>query len=382
MASEPDPGLLEELTEPDLGLLKELIEWRPPHGVISAYLDTEPTDRKEGWRLALRDGLKPVGEAKGASHAAKIAIRATVERVQEHFPEGMPRSGRCQIGFVEVAEKPGRDLWSATQIVPAMPAVVHRERPYLEPLVELLDDGWPVGAVAVSAEQIRLFEWRLGITEELDRWGARISRRAWRERKAAKPRNPAAGQAVSAAGKDQYDQRLEANRERFLRRTGPLIAEEADRRDWRLVLAYGDPHEVEILGADADGLRLEAAGDANVVNETVEEVGRRVTVAVTDLNRNRELELVERATDAALENNRRGSLGLAPTFAALAEGRVEHLIFQGASRVREERTEAVAKSAEDLIEGAVRTSAQITPVEGEAAEALTPHEGVAALWRY
>ena len=93
-------------------------------------------------------------------------------------------------------------------------------------------------------------------------------------------------------------------------------------------------------------------------------------------------ELVERATDAALENNRRGSLGLAPTFAALAEGRVEHLIFQGASRVREERTEAVAKSAEDLIEGAVRTSAQITPVEGEAAEALTPHEGVAALWRY
>jgi Bacterial archaeo-eukaryotic release factor family 5 len=198
---------------------------------------------------------------------------------------------------------------------------------------------------------------------------------------AASGGNPAAGQAVSASGKDQYDQRLEANRERFLRRSGPLVGAEAERRDWRLVLAYGDHHEVEILG-DADGVRLEPMAEANVIGESVEEVGRRVTDDVADLNRRRELELVERAMGAALESDRRGSLGLAPTLDALAEGRVEHLIFQGASRDREERTEAVAKNADDLIEGAVRTSAQITPVEGEAARALTPYEGVAALWRY
>ncbi len=371
MASEPDPGLL-----------KDLVEWRPPHGIISVYLEIDPGDRSDGWRLALRDGLKALGEAEDASHEGKLAIRGTVGRILERFQPRSTSSGRCQIGFVEVAEKPGRELWAATQIVPAQPAIVHRERPHLEPLVDLLDDGWPVGVVAVSAEQIRLFEWRLGVTEELDRWGARISRRAWRERKAAKPRNPAAGQAVSASGKDQYDQRLEANRERFLRHTGPLIADEALRRDWRLVLAYGDHHEVEILGADADGVGLRPMAEANLIGEGVEEVGRRVTADVTELNRQRELELVERVTEAALESDRRGSLGLAPTVAALAEGRVEHLIFQGASRDREERTEVVAERADDLIEGAVRTSAQITPVEGEAARALTPHEGVAALWRY
>jgi hypothetical protein len=369
MASEPDPGLL-----------KELIEWRPSHGIISVYLEIDPGDRSEGWRLALRDGLKPLAEANG-SHEAKLAARATLERIPDRFPEGSTPSGRCQIGFVEVAEKPGRELWASSQMVPAEPGVVRRERPHLEPLVELLDDGWPIGVVAVAAEQVRLFEWRLGVTEELDRWGARISRRQWRERKAAKPRNPAAGQAVSASGKDQYDQRLEANRERFLRRSGPLVGAEAERRDWRLVLAYGDHHEVEIIG-DADGVRLEPMAEANVIGESVEEVGQRVTEDVADLNRRRELELVERAMGAALESDRRGSLGLAPTLDALAEGRVEHLIFQGASRDREERTEAVAKNADDLIEGAVRTSAQITPVEGEAARALTPYEGVAALWRY
>lgn len=276
MASEPDPSLL-----------KDLIEWRPPHGVISVYLEIDPGDRSDGWRLALRDGLKPVAEVDGLSHESKLAARATVERILERFPEGSTPSGRCQIGFVEVAEDSPRELWSAAQMTPGEPAVVLRDRPHLEPLIELLDDGWPIGVVAVSAEQIRLFEWRLGAIEELDRWGAQISRRAWRERKAAKPRNPAAGQAVSASGKDQYDQRLEANRERFLRHTGPSIAAEADRRDWRLVLAYGDPHEVEILGADADGLRLQPAAEANVIGESAEEIRRRVTGAVTDLNRRR-----------------------------------------------------------------------------------------------
>lgn len=371
MASEPDPGLL-----------KELIEWRPPHGVISAYLEINPGDRSEGWRLALRDGLKPLAEAGSGSHEAKLAARATVKRILDRFPEGSTPSGRCQIGFIEVAEGPARELWSSTQMTPAEPAVVLRDRPHLEPLVELLDDGWPVGVVAVSAEQIRLFEWRLGVIEELERWGAQISRGAWRERKAPVSSNPAAGHAVSASGKDQHDQRLEANRERFLRQTGPLIEEEAQRRDWRLILAYGDPHHVETLGAEGDAVRLQPVADADVIGEGAEEIGRRVADAVTDLNRRRELELVERATDAALESDRRGSLGLAPTLAALAEGRVEHLIFQGPSTDPEERTEAAAKSADDLIEGAVRTSAQITPVEGEAARALTPHEGVAALWRY
>ena len=371
MASEPDPSVL-----------AELVEWRPAHGVISVYLEIEPGDRSDGWRLALRDGLKPLFERSGGSHEEKLAARATVERVLDRFPEGSIPSGRCQIGFVEVAEKPGRELWASTQMVPAQPSVVHRERPHLEPLVELLDDGWPLGVVAVSAEQVRVFEWRLGITEELDRWGARISRRQWRERKAGKPRNPAAGQAVSAAGKDQHDQRLEANRERFLRQSGPLVVKEAGRRDWRLILAYGDHHEVEILGADADGPGIRPMAEANVIGESVEDVGRRVSEDVTELNRQRELELVQRAIGAALESDRRGSLGVAPTEAALAEGRVEHLVFQGDSRDREERTEAVANRADDLIEAAVLTSAQITPVEGEAARALTPHEGVAALWRY
>src|SRR5215207_3643729 len=102
MASEPNPEVLEQL-----------VEWRPPDGVVSVYLLTEPGDRSEGWRLALRDGLRPLIETDDGSHQRKLATRATVERILDRFPESSTPSGRCQIGFVEVSEKPGRELWSS-----------------------------------------------------------------------------------------------------------------------------------------------------------------------------------------------------------------------------------------------------------------------------
>jgi hypothetical protein len=127
--------------EPDPGLLKELVEWRPPQGVVSVYLEIDPGDRSDGWRIVLKDGLKPIGDVEGASHERKLALRSTVARIEERFEPEVPLSGRCQIGFVEVAEKPGRELWEATQIVPAQPGIAYRERPHLEPLADLLDDG-------------------------------------------------------------------------------------------------------------------------------------------------------------------------------------------------------------------------------------------------
>jgi release factor family 5 len=368
--------------EPDPGTLKALVEWQPPHGVISIYIPIDHADRSEGWRVALKDGLKPLDKAKDDSHEHKLAIRATIERVLEHFPDESAPPGRCEIGFVEVAEVPGQELWAATQMATAHPAVVHRERPHLEPLVDLLDEGWPVGAIAVSSETVRLLEWRLGDAEELDRWGARINRRSWRERKAPAPRDPATGQAVSASGRDQFEQRLEANRERFLHQAGQLLDAEAGQRDWRAVLAFGDRHYVEALAADLDQARLHFAAESNIVQEELPEIAERIGEAVVDLNRRRELELVERAEEAALAGKPRGSLGLKPTVEALEIGRVETLIFQGDSRDPEERTELVSRHADELIEDAVLTSADITPVEGEAARALTPHEGVAAIWRY
>ena len=86
--------------------------------------------------------------------------------------------------------------------------------------------GAPVGVVAVSAERIHLYEWKLGSLELVHDWEAEMYSLDWRERKAGKPSDVARTQGATSSGRDQHDQRLERNRARFLEETGGLTAGE------------------------------------------------------------------------------------------------------------------------------------------------------------
>ncbi|HYG96153.1 MAG TPA: hypothetical protein VD741_03505, partial [Solirubrobacterales bacterium] len=68
----------------------------------------------------------------------------------------------------------------------------------------------------------------------------------------------------------------------------------------------------------------------------------------------------------------RGSLGLEETKAALAEGRVDHLVFDA----------AIGEEAESLIRAALAGGGQVTVVRDEVAEPLAEADGVAAILRY
>ena len=86
--------------------------------------------------------------------------------------------------------------------------------------LKLLDEGAPIGVVAVSAERIHLYEWKLGALDLIHDWEAEMYSLDWRERKAGKPSDVARTQGAASSGRDQYDQRLEHNRARFLKETG------------------------------------------------------------------------------------------------------------------------------------------------------------------
>jgi len=382
---------------PDKELLAELAAWRPPRGVISLYLRTDPDDPRQGWRTELRDGLKRLvegGAGEGADHRA--ALRASAERITGRFPSGRHPGGRLQLGFVEVAEQPGREIWRSLQFSTQGTSLLHRERPYVRPLVELLDDGAPVGVIAVSAEHVRLLEWSLGIVEEIKEFSPSFMKRLWRERRGPRQRDIARGQVTTSAGKDQIDQRLEANRERFLHQTGRKIRTFLDRRRWRLLLAFGDR---SIIGDIADGLgqrpELRVAGEENLMHAERLQLADKIEEAVRLCNRERERELVSQATDAALAANGRGSLGVEETMRALEQGRVEHLVL-AAERPVDVDPPAHPNQAGDgnvdpigdaviserMIEQALMTSAAVTTVEGEAAAELARHGGVGALLRY
>jgi Bacterial archaeo-eukaryotic release factor family 10 len=374
---------------PDESAAKDLLAWRPPLGVISIYLDLRPEDRGEPWRIELEHGLgAAIKRADGGRQ--KEALEQTARRISARFPaEPAEQEGRTHVGFVEVARKPAREEWFSLQLPLDASAVVLNSRPLVLPLLTLMDDGAPRGVAAVSSEWVRLFVWAFGSLEEVDDWELEYFGLDWRERKAQRPGDPARVHGAKAAGRDQFDQRLEANREHFLRETGRLAAAEVKERGIDELLAFGDPPAVRELSEGAGAvLRTRAAGEQNLIGVPLGEIQAQVTSTIEVLNRERELTLVSRVVDEA-HGGTRGALGPQETSQALAEGRVEHLLIDPE---REYSGDPIGSLNSDddaelpvpdrLVAAALATRARVTPVEGEAAERLASSDGIGALLRY
>jgi release factor family 5 len=366
-------------TELPTGLaIDELLDWRPEHGVLSVCVAVDRGDRGEGWRIDLRNKLDAAIEEGDDAHDRGRALRAAGQRVLNRFEEEELPSGRCHIGFLEAAEKRGRDIWTAAQMTDFATSAGYGPRARLTQLLELLDEGAAIGVVAVSSERVHLYEWKLGELELVHDWEAELYMIDWRERKAEKPGDLAHMQGAASSGRDQYDQRLDHNRARFLKETGGLIANEAQGRDWRRVIAFGDPEHVRELGERAGkGTEVELAEVVDVINEKRGRLLSRVNDAVRRGNRRRELALIQRAEGGAATPGGRGALGLIDVQRCLTEGRVQHLIYDANAQSSE-----LADLEDEVVERALRTSAEITPVEDEAAEVLREHGGIAAVLRY
>jgi hypothetical protein len=360
--------------------MDELLDWRPELGVLTVCVGVDPADRGEGWLIDLRNQLNSAVEGSDDGHDRGRALRATAQRVLDRFEEEELPSGRCQIGFCEAAERRARDVWTAAQMDGFRTRASYADRPRLTPVLKLLDEGAAIGAVAVSSERVLLYEWQLGALDLVHDWEAEMYIPDWRERKAQKPADLASTQGPSASGRDQYDQRLEHNRARFLKEAGRLIAHETRERDWRRLIAFGDPAHVRELdeGVEENALDLGLADGANVISEDDRrKLLERVNAAVREGNRRRDLSLIERAVEGAQTPGGHGALGLVDIQRALNEARVEHLIYDADPGDQE-----LVEAEDEMVERALRTSAKLTPVEDEAAEKLGEHDGVAAILRY
>jgi hypothetical protein len=382
----PDPGTLKP---PGPVTLTELLGWRPPQGVLSLYIVIDPGDRSQGWRTAVRNGLSEVvRSAEGSDHELRKAVRATADRVERDLEEDWDDEPRGLIGFVEVAAEQGEERWYGIQIPPHRIEVRHTAGAQVHQLLELLDDGAPLGLAAVSAEKVRLFDWRLGRVEQLHDWELAYFAGDWKERKAQRPRDPAHGEAVSASGRDQYDQRLEANRERFAGQTGRLAHQESRKRNWRHAVVFGDQRYVSKFSEGfEDGVALLHI-EGNLTSEPTDRIERRIEEILPELNRSREMGLIERIKEAAYAEGR-SSLGAEETFQALSEGRVQHLVYDAERDYAAAELDPAAASSLDgeplierMVELAVSTGAEITPVEGASAQMLAQEGGVVALLRY
>ena len=378
---------------PNADGLRELAEWAPRFGVISVCFDAEPGDRSERWRIELRDRLRQldVPEGEVERHRRRTALGRAVESVLGRFSrDAPPPGGRTQLGYVALDEDGGQRWYSSQVPVPRFDVGLD-SRPHLRPLVEVADRARPFAVAALSSERIRLFDFAGGWIEEAAALELETFELDWRERKAQRVVHPSRGQGASASGKDQYGQRLDANRERFVKQAGERARAWVADRDRPEVLVFGDRALASRFSAELkDGVDLTCLEDTDLISEPTNQIAARVIEALPGIDRARQNALVAEALDQTRAGGR-GSLGVDETAQALAEGRVGRLLIDAERDLgaRPELADPLGISradagdiAEWMIEAAIRTSATVTPLRDEAAESLADQEGVGALLRY
>ena len=364
------------MSEPTLEEAREVSEWRPELGVLSVYVGFDPADRGGGWRTELRNALDGILEShKEAEHEHRVALRATAKRLLERFEDGDLRPPpRGEVGFVEVAGKEATEHWWGTGEAPVADACAeYAPEPVVAPLISLLCRGRARAVAIVSAEHVRLLSYAGGALEELEDWELSVFSLDWRERKSHSTTDPSRGQGVSASGHDQYDERLEHNRQRFLAECGELAARALEKHGLEEAIVFGPAKDAEHFegGFGAAKSKVVRGGDADLISVPKGKLGETVAAAIERRDGERDRALVDRAL-AEVKGGSRGSAGMQETKEALAEGRVDHLVLDG----------ALDGDLESLLRAAFAGSAEVTIVRDELAAPLAEAEGVAAILRY
>lgn len=383
--------------------IRDLIDIDDPKGVLSVYVGHVPEDAANPQPRAPIDvrnqtrALKEELEGRDPDLAAAVDKRLSelsgeIDRLCD------PREhGRGRVLFAGVDS--GRV--ETVQLQVTLPTrVVHHERAFIRPLVAAHDEGRPAGILVVHRHGARLLRWALGEAEELASWDFETGDLS-RQKSGptpAQPQHPGHG----TDHKERHEERVDEHRHRFFRSVADEVLSTLKEHGWDRLVLSGPPKicdEVEDL-VSGNAHRLLAA-DQNWEDAPPHKVAEQVEPLLRTIHRDRERDLVDAAVERALGGNA-GAVGLRNVCAALNEGRVSHLLFrsdlqhegyvssEGTIHPRVEGSMADSDVeltreplfVERMVERAVGTDAEVTPVDEDVADALDEHEGVAALLRW
>src|SRR5262245_11491940 len=230
-----------KLNESAISALAQLAD---PIGVISLYVG-RPLDRAAQQPmvpLEIRDLVRKLEQDLRGSLPKK-----DFERVHERFAALEPEldrmleiasPGRGHALFAPVTQK---DRLETINVQLPLPTNLYFSKAAnVRPLIQALDEGRPAGMVTVHRDGAHVFEWRLDETEEIEKHVFDMYSDEWREMKGPAEPNPMRG-TQSVSHKDQFEKRLDANRQRFIKEIAERLSHVIVDRKWERLVMFGDP---------------------------------------------------------------------------------------------------------------------------------------------
>lgn len=387
--------------------LKNLIGFRDDEGVLSFYVgftpeqaaDPQPTAPIE-IRNQVRDLRQRIHEEAPHDRWQKVeqrldALESDIESLLD------PRAhGRGRAMFVAVSD--GRTERIALQM-PFKDRVVLHDSAFVRPLVAAHDEGRVAGIIVAHRMGTRILEWGVGEAQELQTRDFELTDAQLADIKSGPSGNNPRMAQEGLVNRERFEDRIDENRHRFLKSSIHDVIELAKDRGWDRVVVAGTPkirQEVKAALPTENGFTVLEA-DAAWETESPSQIADQAWPILRSVHRQRELQLVDRAKEAALSGNS-GALGLRNVLKALNQGQVRHLLFQSDLQLEGYTTDEGTLHAEvggpaaqagfemhrepllveRMIEKVVEMGGRATPCDEEAAGALGEHGGVAALLRW
>jgi hypothetical protein len=385
--------------ELDLAGVRELAARTAPHGFLSIYVDA--SGRADGIRDAAIELKNRLGElerniaAEGPPERAR-ALRAAIDGLSQDLAWLTDPStpGRGRALFAPLGD--GEPLRFSSQM--RLPnRVVYEDYPFVHPLLELLDEGRPTGAVIAAEDEVVIYEWRLGELEELARFSGADSLEAPHER-SGPVGSPPAGQPATTPAREQRQVRERDRALQLVRRAAAEAKRIGAERGWERYAVSGGERLTDPLASELEGESVRIVRDRrHLAGTAAHELVATLSELLAQDQREREAELLREVEEAA--HTGRGTLGLSDVLGALNEGRVSRLIYDPAVRYVGEvddggrlyplgevppggaQARPETRLTERLVERALATDAEVFPIEG-AAEKLSEAEGIGALLRW
>lgn len=387
---------MQAVAAPTPELVKELATLAPGVGVLSAHLRTDPrdpanTNHQPAWHIALRNGLRAIEtelEA-GDDRDARLAFRELSERLDTQLPELEP-SERGRSISVFVTHGGEVDVRVTLQLPLLQDTVRWDRRPFISPLVDVVDHGRATGLILIDSDEVVLLHWEGGHITEPDQARYVLDVGHWTERESGGHGNRAGGPRVAHG--DNHESRLDDHKRRFLLDAAGSVASRIEELGWHRLLVAAAPKTGEpFLEALPEQVRdrVVTVLDAHITGLDHGEISEHVDGPLEEAWRTEVGDAIGEAISHSQAGGA-GATGAAEVLDALVQGRVAHLVYDPqlqipASSLGPQVAAVLGDVPEELIveravEHAVETDAGVSAISDD--ERLTAAGGIVATLRY
>ncbi len=296
--------------------IEDLIEReaRPDSRVLSVYLDTDqhnPINLNRGFEVVFRNMLRQVVQPEDKRR--QVQLKEDADRVLQ-FLDNYRDTKRGLVIFSDA----GGDFFRVRELAVNVHNILSwRDKPYVRPLLELIDEHERYGVVLTDREHARLFSIFLGELEEHQEVFARAD-----------------VTHVKTSGTDHMRSQMNIQRKadlharRHLKEVAQSMLRLAAKHEFdRLILAGTVEATSELEGLLAKALRVRVVRKIALAIEANTALVLEETLKIEqEVERRRESDLVEQLITAA-HKKQNAVVGLEDTLLALQEWRVWQLVY-------------------------------------------------------